>query len=70
MDDRVQRVHEQIDRDRLRRHSNRVLHGHLSFATTPSGNAGLRIRLGDLAAREQNGAESRKDRAMAASLPA
>ena len=42
----------------------------LSFATTPSGNAGLRIRLGDLAAREQNGAESRKDRAMAASLPA
>ena len=30
MDDRVQRVHEQIDRDRLRRHSNRVLHGHPS----------------------------------------
>ena len=30
MDDRVQRVHEQIDRDRFRRHSNRVLHGHPS----------------------------------------
>jgi oxygen-independent coproporphyrinogen-3 oxidase len=30
MHDRVQRVHEQIDRDRLRRHSNRVLHGHPS----------------------------------------
>jgi hypothetical protein len=30
MDDRVQRVHEQIDRDQLRRHSNRVLHGHPS----------------------------------------
>jgi oxygen-independent coproporphyrinogen III oxidase len=30
MDNRVQRVHEQIDRDRLRRHSNRVLHGHPS----------------------------------------
>ena len=30
MDDRVQRVHKQIDRDRLRRHSNRVLHGHPS----------------------------------------
>ena len=30
MNDRVQRVHEQIDRDRLRRHSNRVLHGHRS----------------------------------------
>ena len=29
MNDR-QRVHEQIDRDRLRRHSNRVLHGHPS----------------------------------------
>ena len=30
MNDRVQRVHEQIDRERLRRHSNRVLHGHPS----------------------------------------
>jgi hypothetical protein len=30
MDDRVQPVHEQIDRDQLRRHSNRVLHGHPS----------------------------------------
>jgi oxygen-independent coproporphyrinogen III oxidase len=30
MNDRVQRVHDQIDRDRLRRHSNRVLHGHPS----------------------------------------
>ena len=30
MDDRVQRMHEQIDRNRLRRHSNRVLHGHPS----------------------------------------
>ena len=70
MDDRVQRVHEQIDRDRLRRHSNRVLHGHLSFATTPSGNGGLRLRLSGLAARGTDVAEARKDRAMPASLPA
>jgi hypothetical protein len=30
MDDRVLRVHEQIDRELPRRHSNRVLHGHPS----------------------------------------
>jgi hypothetical protein len=34
MNDRVRRVHEQIDRDRLRRHSNRVLHGHPSPTLT------------------------------------
>jgi hypothetical protein len=30
MNDRVLHVHEQIDRDGLGRHSNRVLHGHPS----------------------------------------
>ena len=30
MDDRLQRVREQIDREVSRRHANRVLHGHPS----------------------------------------